>query len=537
MTIQPPLSKDYPLWKRSQDELRLLRLFDLSPEELGRKIERYWKKPFWRRWFASFGMNKKIDVWNYYQHCLAYQAVRPDKLEQESLAFASNSSPLLNELSLVLHQFNVKFETYLEKRCRNPKWIEKHFLEEIKAYKQQLKKTFLTKLNKSLKQIKTGGDRLALKQQAEQEYQQVETLMSRYYHQWSNNFFSRLSQPNFVPEMGIDTAQKKNRVNPEHGIVVSNYSQTVSSPSQSIPPRVVNHQTGIPSLNDAKEWIQTQRHCLNSLIEEGSLSKVETLLQTSLYEIKEVTEFNLKSCDTLFTSIQGKHENYDSFLEHLDHLQRRLKPLLQGGMLLFHPDHISNLTHSQEMWELITRYSQSYLEQSRCYIDKFKNYYLRIEKLYQHSQNELQRQESLRASNLTRRIQELGKSVKNLEQSFKELDKQLTEDRKKFWDEMYAARAKDKEELSAERLKVKEELSAELLKVKKVKEEFSAERLKVKKVKEELNTEIVVLKSRFSNLNAIMEKVSNCLDNLEQPASSSLVADADMPKSNNVLFF
>lgn len=170
MAIQPPISKDYPLWKRSKDELRFLRLFDLSPEALRQKIERYWKKPRWQRWFASFGMNKKIDVWNYYQRCLAYQTVRQDKLGQESF-ITSTSKSLLEDLASVLYQSNIKFEAYLDKHCRNPKWIEKHFLKEIKAYKHHIQKIFLSKLNQSLQQIKTKGDRFNLKQQAEQEFQ------------------------------------------------------------------------------------------------------------------------------------------------------------------------------------------------------------------------------------------------------------------------------------------------------------------------------------------------------------------------------
>jgi hypothetical protein len=64
ISIHPPLTREAPLWKRSPIELAQLRLFNLSPEVLSRKIERYWKKPRWRRWFASFGMRKKIDVWN-----------------------------------------------------------------------------------------------------------------------------------------------------------------------------------------------------------------------------------------------------------------------------------------------------------------------------------------------------------------------------------------------------------------------------------------------------------------------------------------
>jgi chromosome segregation ATPase len=190
----------------------------------------------------------------------------------------------------------------------------------------------------------------------------------------------------------------------------------------------VNHQVVLTSLRGAKEWIQSQRECLKLLLEEGSLEKVEALLQSSLDEIKEITEFYLGTCETRMYHIQGKHEAYDGFSKHLNNLQGRLKTLLQGGMLLFHPDHTMSLTHSQAMWDLLTRYSQSYLDQSRCYLDRFKNYYLRLEALCQHSQQELQRQQSLGDwSELARGIQELGESLKDLEQSFKEFNKKLNQ--------------------------------------------------------------------------------------------------------------
>ncbi len=512
MTIQPPLSRDYPLWKRSKDELRLLRLFNLSPEELGRKIERYWKKPFWRRWFASFGMNKKIDVWNYYQRCLAYRAVRPDKLEQRSLIVTSENRLPLNELGLVLHQFNVKFETYLEKRCRNPKWIEKHFLEEIKAYKQKLKKTFLTKLNKSLNQIKTGGDPLALKQQAEQEYRQVEVFMLRYYHQWLNDFFSR-PQPTPVPEIGTDVPQEKNRVNPERAIMISNYSQAVSSSFQSRLPREVNPQHEIPSLHGAKEWIQTQRERLKLLLEEGSLQKVEELLKTSLNEIKAITESYLDSYEATLSAIRDQPEIYGVFLGYLDDLQCRLKPLLQGGILLFHPDHVMNLTHSQTMKELITRYSQTYLEQSRCYLGRFKNYHLRIEGFYQHSQQELQRKQSRRdRSDLARRIRELDQSVKDLEQSFKEFCEKLNE--------FEARRSEEKEAMEAQ-LKESEN--------KRMQDKADSD-AKLGKYKAESDAKLAQYKAESD---AQINELRNLIDSLQQASTS----DTHTQKSNNTRLF
>jgi hypothetical protein len=328
MTIQPPLTKGYPLWKRTKEELRLLRLFDLSPEELGKKIEHYWKKPRWRRWFASFGMNKKIDVLNYYQRCLAYQEISQDKIPEKNLVIASEKSPILEDLGLVLHQSNIKFEAYLEKHCRNPKWIEKHFSEEIKRYMQRLKKTFLTKLNKSLKQINTEGERLAIKQQAEQEYQQVEAFMFRYYHLCRFNAFSRIHNP----EIGIDVVNDREiSKNKEHRLAV--YIGPRSFPSSSRSFQRISTQNGMGSLDldNAKDWIQSQRESLKLLLEEGSLQKVEGLLQKSLNDIKMITERQLGCCETMVSAIQGKYEDYDVFLEYLDNLQRRLKPLFRGG--------------------------------------------------------------------------------------------------------------------------------------------------------------------------------------------------------------
>ncbi|MFZ0219487.1 MAG: hypothetical protein WAL30_04710 [Candidatus Aquirickettsiella sp.] len=452
MTIQPPVTKDYPLWKRNKDELRLLRLFDLSPEELGKKIERYWKKPRWRRWFASFGMNKKIDVWNYYQRCLAYQATRPDKLEQDNFV-VSKSRPLFDELGLVLHQFNVEFETYLEKRCRNPKWVEKHSLKEIKAYNQRIKKIFLSKLNKSLQQIKTEGDRFILKQQAEQEFQQVEAFMFNYHGLWLNSLFPRITPSNGRVEVGIDVIQNGSlSQNTELSLAGNNCSPIISSSPSAIP-RTATYQTDI-SLHRSKEWIRVQREQLKLLLKEGSLQKVEDLLQTGLNDIKMITELHLGFCDTMLSDVQDKEEGYRKFLNYLDNLQRQLKPLLQGGLLLFHPDHVLNLTHSQAMKKLITRYSQAYLEQSRCYLDSLKNYHLRIEELYILDQQKLQRKHlPSEWSDLALRIQELSQSIKELKQSFKDFAKKLRE--------VEAKRAQDKEAMEAQQERYKEAMEVQ----------------------------------------------------------------------------
>ncbi|HEY2566949.1 MAG TPA: hypothetical protein VGH95_04505 [Candidatus Aquirickettsiella sp.] len=467
MTIQPPISKNYPLWKRSKDELRFLRLFDLSPEALRLKIERYWKKPRWRRWFASFGMNKKIDVWNYYQRCLAYQTVRPDKLEQEG--FITNASkPLLEDLASVLYQSNIKFEAYLEKHCRNPKWIEKHFSKEIKAYKQKIKKIFSSKLNKSLQQIKTEGDRFILKQQAEQEFQQVEGFMFHYHSLWLNSLFPRIIPSNGRVEVGVDAIQNKSlSQNTELSLADNNYLPVIY-PSSSIP-RTTIYQTDI-SLHRSKEWIREQREQLKLLLKEGSLQKVEELLQTGLNDIKKITERHLGFCDMMLSDDQDKKEGYRKFLNYLDNLQRQLKPLLQGGMLLFHPDHVLNLTHTQAMKGLITRYSQAYLEQSRGYLDSLKNYHLQIKDFYHQSHQKFQKHQlSPEWTDLAQRVQELSQSIKELKQSFKDFAKKLNEveaqreqDKAEIRKELETNRAEIREEFETKRSQDKAETNEKL---------------------------------------------------------------------------
>ncbi len=50
ISIDPPLSVNNPLWYRDEKNLKKVRLFDLSPEELKTEIMKYWRELFWKRW-------------------------------------------------------------------------------------------------------------------------------------------------------------------------------------------------------------------------------------------------------------------------------------------------------------------------------------------------------------------------------------------------------------------------------------------------------------------------------------------------------
>lgn len=413
ITIQPPLTKKRPLWKRSEDELIHLRLFNTSPEELGRKIERYWKKPRWRRWFASFGMNKKIDVWNYYQRCLAYKEVRQDNSTvEQSLIVANDGQRILDDLASVLHKSNVKFEFYLEKKCRDLNWVEKHFSEEIKRYQKRMEKTFSLKLSNYLTRLGTE-EQLIVKQKAEKEYQQVEAFMFRYYHLWNFKAFCNMRHS----EVGIDVVNNRERnENQERRVAVYSDQGTEALSQSSISSEPVANKIGIGSLHTAKEWIQVQRQRLKSLIEEDSPQKVKELLQESMNDIKDIIAPHLECCENIVLNMRDNNEVYETSLNVLIDLQNRLKPLLQGGLRLFHPDHVMGLNHSEEIWKLITEYSQAYLEQSRSYLGKLQGYQQRLYAYYE--QRLLAQEKILTLSELKTRIDKLRESQQEMYHKF-----------------------------------------------------------------------------------------------------------------------
>jgi hypothetical protein len=372
-------------------------------------------------------MNKKIDVWNYYQRCLAYKEVRNNPIVEQSLVIANDGQRILDDLASVLHKSNVKFEFYLEKKCRDLNWVEKHFSEEVKCYQKRMEKTFFLKLSNHLTRLGTEGEQLLVKKKAEKEYQEVEALMFHYYQLWHFNSFLRIRHP----EVGIDALNDREiNENQESRVAVYTGSQIASSSSRALHRRVVL-QNGIGSLDKAKEWIQIQRQRLKSLIEEDSPQKVNELLQESMNDIKDIIEPHLECCENIVLNLKDNNDAYETSLKVLGDLQNRLKPLLQGGLRLFHPDHITGLNHSEEIWRLITQYSQTYLEKSRSYLGKLQSYQQRLHTY--HEQYLLEQEKKLTLSELETRIDKLRESQQEMYHKFVQNFSEMEADLEAKW--------------------------------------------------------------------------------------------------------
>ena len=412
ISIHPPLTGEAPLWKRSPVELARLRLFNLSPEALSRKIERYWKKPRWRRWFTSFGMRKKIDVWNYYQRCLAYQrALKEISLIDQGLILTGNAQDLLDELACYLQASNVKFEFYLEKHCRNLKWVEQYFLKEVRHYQQRLRKDFLLSLEKCLIYVTSEEEQTLIREKAEKEYQHIEVLMYRYYQLWQSGALYK----RYHAERGIEVADVEKEENLERSVVVCPSTSAAFTPNTATP--AVMSQTGISSFSVTKEWVQSRRERLECLIKEDALQDVKELLQKSLEDIKNIIDSQLEGYETTVVSImEGNAEQEARLLRILEHLQRRLKPLLKGGLRLFHSDHVMSLSPSKAIFQLITQYSQDYLQQHRLYLEKLQVYQQRLKLSYE---QRLRTQAQLQTlSELSARIDKLYQSCQDMYAKF-----------------------------------------------------------------------------------------------------------------------
>lgn len=104
---------------------------------------------------------------------------------------------------------------------------------------------------------------------------------------------------------------------------------------------------------------------------------------------------------------------------------------MQGGLRLFHPDHITGLTYSEEIWRLITQYSQAYLEQSRSYLGKLQSYQQRL--LEYHKQYLLEQEKKLTLSELETRIDKLRESQQEMYHKFMQNFSEMEADLEAKW--------------------------------------------------------------------------------------------------------
>lgn len=344
ISIDPPLSVNNPLWYRDEKNLKTVRLFDSSPEELQAEIIDYWQKPFWKRWHLDLftSIQSKVKLWSYYQQCLAFRKICInnvfDAKEPIDIMFEQH---LGKEMRYQVNKNRIKFELCLEKSAGNLH-LEGHsnFLQSMLQRKNG---QFFTKLlKKKLSQL-SGTDTKSLKKHLKNEYLRLRMILFCYLFNWHKGIFPRPDNES----VNIDTFVE---------ICVG---------------KEIRY-----SICSIQEWVKLKQQIIESLLEEQSSKQflmIKNLLEDCLSKIKLLVKNYLDHCVSLITLVIRKKLSFQQAIQETKIRQAELIYFFKKCSLLFHPDKsFANRELSKLQTELFFAFKQISIEAQTSMEEKLK---------------------------------------------------------------------------------------------------------------------------------------------------------------------
>jgi hypothetical protein len=425
LQIFPPLAKQ-PLWQRTEAELSTLRLFGVTPAQLKQEIQHYWKKPKWQRWFIGLfsAINKKIELWFYYQKCLAYREIQ--KLGISSNTCSNLTLPeeaVVNSLTNWLKRERLRFENTLEQQFRRTVLQEQQFAQTLQRYQRLEDKRFLKKFSRLLQQLPPSYNTTNFEKQVYRAYNHMEKTLTRYLSLWYKNVF-----PTTQPVASVSTAPT-NTVT-ERSLVPLG----VSGPPQSVPSAISpepnvdpNDSSGSLSFANSAQWFTARRQaiktCLEQAEEENIAIKVQALLERSLQDLNAFTAPQISSLRQRIRTISPTDINqHKAALEFILHLQSELLKHYKNASLLFHPDRYQGLLLALKLPELIRYWNQTFV--------RFKQQMEETLRQIQQSRAELEiwypkaKQQLVAAAHFQQQLVELRAEIDHVNTRLKELGEQ-----------------------------------------------------------------------------------------------------------------
>lgn len=345
--ISPPLTRENPLWKRSQDELAQILLFNRSPEELGREVENYLKKSRWKRWFF-FGMDKKVSLWNFYRRCLRYKVVRNGIPEiNEDHGIYADIQYFLDDAIDYSYKYYLKLFDYYS--CKGERY---DYMSD--CYNNRLRWDAMDYLKEKITGLSIENQ-VFLDNKLEEDSYFIRNLISLIYRE-DVEFF-------------LDHFFKAFRI-----LKMKEFS-TNNLESSSMINEVVG-QEELRLLENKKDWVKSKRKDLIQLLNNKEVDQpflLKNFLETNLDEITNIIESYFEKFDS-----NDHFTDYKVRVTELEILHRQIKLILRNTALLFHPDHILNLTNSKEVFSLVTEYCQRYNSKGNSYIERLNSYQYRL---------------------------------------------------------------------------------------------------------------------------------------------------------------
>ncbi len=325
--ISPTLSEDFPLWKRDEASLSSLQLFGLEPQVLHTKLQRYWKKPFWQRWWLSLftSIHNKRKAYAYYQRCLAFAEVQKQHGHTGSIVKSSGQErAIFLELVAWFDQDIKQCEKILEQHAGDLNWLQSRFTLILSQYEQKTEQRLLKCMEKKLKKVPTMRSQNRIRSRIKKEYQELGKLMRDY-----------LLLGSFPPEQvsanNEGTTAFSYEATAEHSVVSDGQELVYVGPAVATRNTLRMYSAEKAHLGDMDsvgDWVRLQRNAIVGLLEEGTPGacvEIKALLEQTLNSIRMLIEPQIDCYQQLINKAkQGDISDYEVAIEYSEVLQCRL---------------------------------------------------------------------------------------------------------------------------------------------------------------------------------------------------------------------
>ena len=425
-----PELEECPLWKRDEASLSSLRLFDLDPQALHTELQRYWKRPFWQRWWLSLftSINNKRKAYAYYQRCLAFSEVQKQHGYTSSVFRIGQERAILLELVAWFDQ-DIKYgEKILEQHAGDVNWLQSQFTSILNQREQKTEQRLLKYMDKKLKKLPAVRNRI------KKESQELGKLMRDY-------LLSGLFPPDQVSAHNEGATASSAAYEATEDSVLSDKQELVY-----VGPAVATRntlgmypsgKTCLTGIDSVGNWVSVQREAIAGLLREGrpqAYIKIKVLLKQSLSSIRMVIEPQIAGYQQLINDAKQGRVEYEIAIEWSEDLQSRLIKFFRSSALLFHPDKSNgNKDLSQIQTELFKEFhqlSETALETLRAGLRVLKNCIPQWKSKYKGVLEEIQRdREKSRAEfeEAMKRSVKLKAQLARMEEKLERLSDLLTE--------------------------------------------------------------------------------------------------------------
>ena len=386
-----PELEECPLWKRDEASLSSLRLFDLEPQALHTELQRYWKRPFWQRWWLSLftSINNKRKAYAYYQRCLAFSEVQKQHGYTSSVFRIGEERAILLELVAWFDQ-DIKYgEKILEQHAGDVNWLQSQFTSILNQREQKTEQRLLKYMDKKLKKLPAVRNRI------KKESQELGKLMRDY-------LLSGLFPPDQVSAHNEGATASSAAYEATEDSVLSDKQELVYvGPAVATRNTLGMYPSGKANLGDIDSvggWVNSQREAIAGLLREGrpqSYIKIKVLLKQSLSSIRMVIEPQIAGYQQLINDAKQGRVEYEIAIEWSEDLQPRLIKFFRSSALLFHPDKSDRneeLRRLQtELFKEFNQLAENSRETLRQGLQTLKNCIPKLESKYQDILDKMQR--------------------------------------------------------------------------------------------------------------------------------------------------